>query len=65
MPKYSFTEKASPIVAGHNNTGVGTTVVLTKEQAAAAVKAGELIETDKAVKASREARAKAEEADKK
>lgn len=65
MPKYAFTEQAGPIVAGRNNTGVGTTVNLSKEAAAAAVKAGDLIETDKAVKASREARAKTEEADKK
>lgn len=44
MKRYTITEKAGRIVAGHSNTGVGTEVELTEEQAASALAAGELLD---------------------
>ena len=42
MPRYAITEKAGRIVAGQTNTGVGSVLTLTEEQAAADLRLGAL-----------------------
>lgn len=43
MPRYVITEKAGRIVAGQRNSGVGTELNLTEQQAKAGVREGTLI----------------------
>lgn len=44
MYRYKITEKAGRMVAGHVNTGVGSDLILTAEQAADALAVGHLAE---------------------
>lgn len=43
MPRYVITEKAGRIVAGRRNSGVGTELDLTEQEAKAGVREGTLI----------------------
>lgn len=43
MPRYVITEKAGRFVAGQRNSGVGTELNLTEQQAKAGVREGTLI----------------------
>lgn len=43
MPRYVITEKAGRIVAGQRNSGVGTEIDLTEQEAKAGVREGTLI----------------------
>ncbi len=43
MPRYIITERAGRFVAGHTNTGVGTTLDITERAAAHEVRLGTLI----------------------
>lgn len=43
MPLYSITEQAGRFVAGHTNTGVGTTIELTERAAAHELRLGTLV----------------------
>ena len=44
MPRYAITEKAGPFVAAHRNTGVGTILDLTEQQAEHELRLGSLVE---------------------
>lgn len=44
MPRYAITSKAGPFVAGYNNTGAGSILLLSREQAAYEVSLGTLAE---------------------
>ena len=71
MKTYTITQKAGLYVAGTRNTGVGTKLHLTKEQAAHELRLGTLIDTQaqadekaaavEAAQADAEAKAKADE----
>lgn len=43
MPLYRITERAGRFVAGHTNTGVGTTIELTERAAAHELRLGTLV----------------------
>lgn len=48
MPRYAITSKAGRFVAGHNNTGVGSPLILSEKAAAYELSLGtiELVPTD-------------------
>lgn len=47
MPRYAITEKAGPFVAAYRNTGVGTVLDLTEQQAAHELRLGTLMPLDR------------------
>lgn len=55
MPRFAITEKAGRIVAGHNNTGVGSVLHLSNDTAKADVDAGRLVALDSKPKAKKAA----------
>jgi hypothetical protein len=46
MPRFAITEKAGRLVAGQNNTGVGSVLTLTEKQAEHEVRLGTLLALD-------------------
>ena len=52
MPRYAITEKAGRFVAGRNNTGVGSVLMLAEKQAEHELRLGTLIALDRAPRAS-------------
>lgn len=46
MPRFAITEKAGRVVAGRNNTGVGSVLVLSDDDAASAIEEGALVPLD-------------------
>ena len=52
MPRYAITEKAGRFVAGRNNTGVGSVLMLAEKQAEHELRLGTLIALDRKPRAS-------------
>jgi len=50
MKRYAITEKAGPMVAGRNNTGVGTILTLAEKEAAHDVRVGALVDMEASAK---------------
>jgi hypothetical protein len=65
MKRYAITEKAGPMVAGRNNTGVGTILTLADKEAKHDLRNGALVDLeDQAKTIKRPSAAKADKSDK-
>jgi len=63
MKRYAITEKAGPMVAGRNNTGVGSVLTLAEKEAKYELKLGTLVDLEAQAKAPKKAAKKSAKKD--